>query len=183
MKSKFDPQKHHRRSIRLKNYDYASNGAYYVTIVTWGRECLFGEIQNTEMKLNELGEIVREEWKRTAEVRPYVKLGEYIIMPNHVHGILFINYDDDVGVSRRLTPTEKQSISPTPGSLGAIMAQFKSIVTKRINALHNITGVPVWQRNYYEHIIRNQKELKRKTDYILDNPARWDEDAENPIKR
>jgi len=174
----FAPQEHHRRSIRLKGYDYSQAGAYFVTIVTWQREYLFGEITDEKMALNEIGEIVREEWERTAAVRPNVELGEYVIMPNHVHGILvFVDDDDVVGAIRRVAPTS-QTLQPR--SLGAIMAQFKSIVTKRINGLQNVSGRPVWQRNYYEHIIRNERDMDRITRYIESNPLRWVDDDENP---
>jgi REP element-mobilizing transposase RayT len=179
---KFDPKVHHRRSVRLKGYDYSQAGAYFVTIVAWQREMLFGEIVDGDLVLNELGEIVREEWERTAFVRPNVELGEYIIMPNHVHGILV--FVDDmagatrVGASRRLAPTDKTTLQPN--SLGSVIAQFKSIVTKRINGLQNVTGRPVWQRNYYEHIIRDEREMDRIARYIESNPLRWADDDENP---
>ena len=169
----FDPQKHHRRSIRLKGYDYSQAGAYFVTIVTWQREILFGEIVDGEMVLNEFGETVREEWERTEIVRPYVKLGKYVIMPNHVHGIL-VFVDDGVGATRRVAPTLQS------GSLGAVMGQFKSIVTKRINGLQNVSGRPIWQRNYDERIIRNEREMDRIHRYIESNPSMWAEDDENP---
>ena len=141
---KFDPDVHHRRSIRLKGYDYSNAGAYFVTIVAWQREMLFGEIVDGNVLLNDFGQIVREEWERTAIVRPNVELGEYVVMPNHFHGIL-IFVDDIVGATRRVAPTKTTLQS---GSLGAVMAQFKSIVTKRINGLRNVTGFPIWQRNY-----------------------------------
>ncbi|MBI5953602.1 MAG: transposase [Chloroflexi bacterium] len=176
---KFDPQEHHRRSIRLKGYDYSQVGAYFVTIVTWQRECLFGEITDGKMMLNEIGEIVREEWERTAAVRHNVELGEYVIMPNHVHGIL-VFVDNGVGATRRVAPTTTTSQTLQPGSLGAIMAQFKSIVTKRINGLQNVSGRPIWQRNYYEHIIRNERDMDRIARYIEANPLRWMDDDENP---
>ncbi|RIK31662.1 MAG: transposase [Anaerolineae bacterium] len=175
---KFDSQQHHRRSIRLKGYDYSQAGAYFVTIVAWHREMLFGEIVDGEMILNEFGQIVREEWERTAIVRPNIELGAYVIMPNHLHGnLVFI--DDGVGATRRVAPTKTTLQS---GSLGAVMAQFKSIVTKRINGLWNISGRPVWQRNYYEHIIRNDREMDNITRYIESNPSMWAEDDENPTK-
>jgi len=152
--NEFDPKIHHRRSIRLKGYDYARDGAYFVTIVTWQREMLFGEVVDGVMVLNDMGEIVREEWERAPIVRPYIELGAYVVMPNHIHGILIFN-------------------------VGAVIGQFKSIVTKRINTLHNSPGVPVWQRNYYDRIIRNEREMSRIWDYIEANPARWEKDEEN----
>ena len=183
----FDPQKHHRRSIRLKGYDYTQPGAYFITVVTHDRECLFGEIVDGEMRLNEFGEIVRTEWFKTAVVRPYVMLypDEFVMMPNHTHGIIWIV---DVGATRRVAPPP---IAPSPvappiihprgpmaGSVGAIIGQFKSITAKRINTLRNIPGQPVWQRNYYEHIIRDERALNAIRRYILNNPANWTKDAD-----
>jgi len=170
--------RHHRHSIRIPGYDYSQAGAYFVTIVSHNRENLFGIIHDGEMILNPFGEIIVEEWIKTPAVRPNVELGEYIIMPNHVHGIL-VFVDDIVGATRRVTPTNTTTLQS--GSLGAVIGQFKSIVTKRINGWHNVTGRPVWQRNYYEHIIRNERDLQNKTDYIEANPMLWDDDDENPI--
>jgi putative transposase len=185
---KFDPEFHHRRSIRLKGYDYAQAGAYFVTIVTWHRECLFGEIQNGEMKLNKIGEIVQREWLNLPERLPYVELGASVVMPNHFHGILFI--DEPVGATR-LDKIKGQAKNPEgsplphgpkPASLGAIIAQFKSDATKRIWKIAEYTNTSIWQRNYYEHIIRDETDLKNKTDYIRANPMLWDGDDENPAK-
>jgi putative transposase len=183
---KFDPQKHHRRSIRLKGYDY-SHGAYYVTVVTWHREYLFGKIRNGEMKLNKVGDIVEREWLNLPEQLPHVELGASMVMPNHFHGILFIH--GPVGATR-LDKIKGQAKNPEgsplprgpkPASLGAIIAQFKSNVTKRIWKIAEYTNTPIWQRNYYEHVIRDETDLKNKTDYIKANPMLWDEDDENPV--
>ena len=194
--TKFDPQKHHRRSIRLKGYDYSQEGAYYVTIVTWRREFLFGEIVNQEMRLNKIGKIVEWEWLELPKRLSYVELGEYVVMPNHFHGILLIH--ENVGATRQGQTISQSSAKPsqinTPNgidgsplprgpklaSLGAIIAQFKSRATKRIWKFPEFKGTPIWQRNYYEHIIRNEKDLQNKTDYIEANPSLWDEDDENP---
>ncbi len=177
MPTKFDPKIHHRKSIRLPGYDYTQAGAYFVTVVTWQRDCLFGVVVNGETVLNDFGKIVMEEWERGPVVRPNIELGAYIVMPNHFHGILVI--DGNVGASRRLAPTG--AISPKPGSLGAIMAQFKSIVTKRIWKLdENMNGTPIWQRNYYERIIRNEREMDAIWRYIEANPVNWGDDEENP---
>jgi putative transposase len=198
--SKFDPQKHHRHSIRLKEFDYSQPGAYFVTIVTWQREFLFGDVKDGRMILNKAGEIVQWEWNSLPKRFPYIILGAFIAMPNHVHGIL-IFHQPAVGVTR-LDMKEKASSNvlhrvrssdevnlkgsplprgPKPASLGAVIAQFKSRITKRLWKMPALNETPIWQRNYYEHIIRNEKELQNITDYINGNPLRWQEDDENPF--
>jgi REP element-mobilizing transposase RayT len=171
----YNPDVHHRRSIRLKEYDYTQAGAYFVTIVTYQREPLFGEIVDGVMNLNALGEIVRREWFKTAELRPYIELyeDEFVVMPNHAHGILWMN--DDVGAERRSAPTTTMP-HVTAGSLGAIVRAYKSAVTYAINAARQTHGVVVWQRNYYEHIIRNDADLNRIRNYIINNPLKWADD-------
>ncbi|MCS7283483.1 MAG: transposase [Anaerolineae bacterium] len=178
----YDPQRHHRRSIRLRGYDYTQPGAYFVTICTHGREPLFGTVVDGEMRVNEWGAIVREEWFRTAQLRPYVMLyeDEFVVMPNHVHGIIWI-VGETVGATRRVAPTTTiPPAGPVAGSVGAIIGQFKSAVTKRINILRATPGAPVWQRNYYEHIIRNERALDAIRRYIAENPLRWHLDRYNP---
>jgi putative transposase len=189
--TRFDPQKHHRRSIRLKGYDYSESGAYFVTVLTWQRECLFGEITGGEMRLNEFGQIVRAEWLKTARIRPHVEIheDEFVVMPNHLHGIIWIVDDRMVGATWQVAPTQvaPTSVAPTrnksktliPNSLGAIIGQFKTASAKRINALRQRRGIPVWQRNYYERIIRNDHELNNVWDYMDANPTNWDSDEEN----
>ena len=174
-KSKFDPNKHHRRSIRLKGYDYSQAGAYYVTIVTYQRDCLFGDIMNKEMILNDFGKVADECWSAIPEHFPLVELGAYVVMPNHVHGIIVIH--DGRGTIYRV-PTIEQFGKPTVGSLPTIVRTYKAAVTRRIGREHNATGI--WQRNYYEHIIRDEKDMQNKTDYIESNPSLWDKDDNNP---
>ncbi len=171
--------------------------AYYVTIVTQQRECLFGEIMNEEMNLNGAGKIVQSEWLELPKRLRYIELGAFVVMPNHFHGILI--FHEHVGATRQgLTSTSstrgpEPNINtdndiegsplphgPKPASLGAIMAQFKSRATKRLWKAPSLNSTPIWQRNYYEHIIRNEKDLQNKTDYIGANPTLWDEDNENP---
>jgi putative transposase len=181
MKSKFDPQKHHRKSIRLKGYDYASKRAYYVTIVIQGRECLLGEFIDKEMQLRKYGEIVQKWWDEIPVHFPNVETGAFEIMPNHVHGIIFIT---DGRRGEVLSPhNELEEMPPAvyKATIGQIIAYFKYKSTKVMNSIDNTgTITKFWQRNYYEHIIRNEKELRQKTYYILDNPSRWSEDQENP---
>jgi hypothetical protein len=133
---KFDPQKHHRNSIRLKGYDYSQAGTYFVTLVTWRREFLFGETVNGEMKLNQRGKIAEACWQLIPEHFQNVGLGAYVIMPNHVHGIIIVN---GMGVARYASPLRPHGTSS--GSLGAIVGSFKSAVTKRIGHELNETGI------------------------------------------
>jgi len=195
-KSKFDPQKHHRRSIRLQGYDYSQAGAYYVTIVTQGRECLFGEIIDGEMYLNEYGEIVQNWWNEILVHFPNVELGVFVIMPNHVHGIIFITADrrgevlsprDDPNINNQnvnVDGTNHQDGETPPlhkPTLGQIVAYFKYQSTNEMNRIETDKAITkFWQRNYYEHIIRDEKDLQNKTDYIEANPSLWDEDDNNP---
>lgn len=161
---KFDPKIHHRRSIRLHGYDYSQAGGYYVTIVTWHRELLFGEIVNAQSQLNKMGKIVEWEWLELSKRLPYVELGVHVVMPNHFHGILFIH--ENVGATRQGQTRYKPDIKPLqiitsegiggsplpngpkPASLGAIISQFKSRVTKRIWKFPEFNNTPIWQRNY-----------------------------------
>lgn len=184
MKPKFDPVKHRRHSIRLKGYDYTSEGAYFVTIVTQGRECLFGEIVDGEMYLSNYGEIIQKWWIEIPIYFPNVKTGVFIIMPNHIHGIIFITDErrGEVISPRCDSSTMGGDTSPLrKPTLGQIVGYFKYQSTKEMNEADNIGIITkFWQRNYYEHIIRNEKELQQKIDYILDNPSRWKNDEENP---
>jgi REP element-mobilizing transposase RayT len=180
-----------RRTIRLRDYDYSSTGIYFVTICTHGRACLFGEVIDGRVRLSEIGEIVREEWEKTAVVRSNLLLDEFVVMPNHFHAIIII---DNVGATHRVAlddpATENRAthrVAPTsPGlitrSLGAIVGQFKSAVTKQINLLRNTPGVPVWQRNYYERVIRDDRELAAIREYIAANPAWWSDDENHPAR-
>jgi REP element-mobilizing transposase RayT len=180
--------KHHRRSIRLQGYDYSQPGAFYVTIVTWQRECLFGEVVNREMVLNKFGLVVKQEWERLTKRFPNIELGSFIIMPNHMHGIIVVisgrgtaNRDDLDGGSSRRAPTREGFQKPVKGSIPTMIRSYKSAVAYRVNLMRRTSGVPVWQRNYYEHIIRDQRDLQNKTDYIEANPILWDQDDENPL--
>ena len=188
---KSDPQRHpfdqappagtsqgkHRRSIRLQGYDYSQSGAYFVTMVTFRRECLFGEIQNERMRLSDMGQIADENWRAIPEHFPQVELGAYMVMPNHVHGIIIIQ---PVG-AQYIAPLQTQPPHVKPGSVGSIIRTYKAAVTRRIQK--ELNGGNIWQRNYYEHIIRNDEEHNRIHLYIESNIDNWEDDDENPGKR
>jgi len=150
---------------------------YFVTIVTHQRQCLFGAIVDGAMRLNEFGEIVCDEWLKTEIIRPRVQLDVFVIMPNHIHGIIIVNDVDGCcrGTLQR-APTIEQFGKPTSDSIPTIIRLFKSATTKRINEYRNTPAVSVWQRNYYEHIIRNEIELNEIREYILYNPLNWETD-------
>ncbi|MGH2568954.1 MAG: transposase [Bacteroidota bacterium] len=176
---KYNPRLHHRRSIRLKGYDYSSEGGYFVTICTHNRECLFGEVVEEKMRLNEIGQIVKEEWARTSEIRQEVGLDAFVVMPNHLHGVIIINTDPSKEM-HNVGTHGPASLRRQPRSLGSIVAGFKSAATKRINAHRNSPRMPVWQNRFYEHIIRDEDDRNRIRHYILENPRRWFYDEENP---
>ncbi|MBI2919330.1 MAG: transposase [Chloroflexi bacterium] len=170
---------YHRRSIRLPGYDYAQAGAYFLTIVAHDRECLFGEIVNGGMSPNSAGLAIESQWLNTPQLRPQAVLDEYVVMPNHFHAIVVI-----IGERRgvlQYAPTQYAPTFRSPSqTVGAIVRGFKSATTKRINVVRVAPGLPVWQRNYYEHIIRNEASLHHIRQYIANNPARWTFDPENP---
>src|SRR5688500_23792 len=184
---KYNPEIHHRRSIRLKGYDYTQPGAYFVTFCSYQRMHVFGKVVNGEMILNDIGKIARDQWFKTAELRPYVKLyeDEFVIMPNHGHGIIWIQ---EGALRRNAQSRAEQRSAPTkttptktvaPGSLGAIVRAYKSAVTYAVNAVQNQRGAVLWQRNYYDHIIRNDRELNNIRWYIINNPLNWQLDRDN----
>ena len=170
-----DPSPRHRRTMRLKDYDYGQAGAYFVTICAQDRQCLFGSATNGVVQMNEIGRIVAEEWGRSGEIRREVELDEWVVMPNHLHGIVII-HDDERAHGR--APLHRKG-----RTLSSLIAGFKSASTKRINLVRGTPGTPVWQRNYYDHIIRNEASLDAIRQYIVDNPARWADDEENPANR
>ena len=177
-----------RRSIRLKDYDYSQPGGYFLTIVTFQREHLFGEIVNGEMVLNEAGKVVRDIWEKLPERYPNVITDEMAVMPNHFHGNLFITDDihafppvaavHELPLREDETP-EEYRLRRRRMLLPKVVGYFKMNTAKAINLILNSSGVPVWQRNYYEHIIRNEDELERIRKYIYYNPQQWAQDDEN----
>ncbi len=168
-----------RRSIRLKAYDYSQPGAYFVTICTFQRQMLFGEVVNGNLQLNEYGHITQDCWHSLPDHFFTVGVDAFVVMPNHVHSVLLIH---DVGATHASPlPHRPHHSGPQPRSVGAVVGAFKSAASRRINALRHTPGTPIWQRNYYEHVVRNDRDLERIRVYIQDNPANWQEDENNPL--
>ena len=223
----YNPQIHNRQSLRLKGYDYSKKGLYFITIVTQDRAMIFGEIKDGEMILNKLGKIAEEEWIKSIEIRNNITLHEYIIMPNHMHGIIQINFkkenlkenqkekedfrggDSDTGVLQYapsgISPSEISSSENSPSgnslsknsiskfspdfkspsqTIGAIIRGYKGATTKRIKELHYKDGEKlnidlsksIWQRNYWDIIINNNNAYQNISNYIINNPKKWEED-------
>jgi REP element-mobilizing transposase RayT len=185
MNQRSDSNQRSRRSIRLKEYDYSQAGAYFVTACTHRRKCLFGEIAEGKIVLNMFGKIVEEEWHRTKQMRQGVDLDVFIVMPNHIHGIIVLT-GTPLSANRRgtmhraPTPQFEQFGRPTANSIPTIIRGFKSSVTQRIIEIRATPGAPVWQRNYYEHVIRNEIDLEETREYIQNNPLKWLEDEYYP---
>lgn len=185
--NQYNPNKHHRRSIRLQGYDYSQAGLYFITICCEDRICRFGHVKNGTMVLNEYGQIAYDEWMKTPEIRPNVKLHEFVVMPNHIHGIIQLL---DIGRGELHSPDDNKLHSPddnrgvckTPlrgpsQTIGAIVRGYKSSVTKQINLLRVFdTPIKLWQRNYHDHIIRNEQSYHRISEYIKNNPVKWNDD-------
>jgi len=207
----FDPKIHHRRSIRLKGYDYRQTGGYFVTMVTQGRDTLFGEIVNGEMILNDAGEMIVRWWLELPNKFPNVNVDIFVVMPNHFHGIIFITDGADnsanadaetisvVGDDLRVVPdlrddgkgehvgSPRQDQRRPNAPLSQMIQWFKTMTTNEyIRGVKQLRWKPfngkVWQRDYYEHIIRNQSAADRIARYIETNPARWNEDKENSAR-
>lgn len=217
---RYDPEIHRRRTIRLKGHDYSSAGAYFVTVCTQEHEHLFGEITDSIMHLNDTGRIVETVWAGLPERFPMVTLDEFVVMPNHFHGIIVIIDDAGnrtVGALLAAPPlampplaappaiprkqgtveakdatksvikkgaagsVENQGAASSARTVGQIMRAFKSISAINVNRVLGRSGQPLWQRNYFERIIRNEKELENIQEYIVNNPARWEDDPENQM--
>jgi REP element-mobilizing transposase RayT len=204
---KFDPEKHHRRSIRLKDYDYSQEGAYFITVCAHNREIIFEDERYRK--------IVEECWFDLPRHYPHVELDEFVVMPNHVHGIVILvgagfkpalSHTTTVSRPRHIfdaglpagsgkpapkMPQPRAGLKPAPTipdvtgndrrhALSEIVRAFKTFSTRKINALRRTPGEAVWQRNYWEHIIRSEEKMNKIREYILANPAQWEADPENP---
>ena len=172
---------HHRRSIRLKNYDYSQTGYYFVTICTRNRECILGHVVDGEMQLSKIGQLVQIAWNDLLKRFENLELDKFTVMPNHIHGVITI-----VKAGLALPKEGAASSAPTrdvPIRLMDVVPAFKSISAINVNRFLSRVGIPLWQPNYYEHIIRNEESLNRVREYIETNPLRWELDRENPDRR
>ena len=176
-------------SARLKNWDYGSNGAYFITICTQNREHFFGEIVETQFIASEIGTLAEQFWMEIPQHFPYIELGNFVVMPNHVHGILIIDKNVKTlqcNVSENESPVETlhcnvstnkneqmANISPKSGTISTILRSYKSVVTKNARFIHAEFG---WQPRFHDHIIRNAPEWERIQTYIENNPMNWKED-------
>ncbi len=184
---KYNPDIHHRRSIRLREYDYSRAGAYFITVCAQDRACLFGDLVDGEMWLNDAGRMVQKWWGELNQKYPTIETDEFVVMPNHFHGVIMI-----VGADLRVCPNQGTHTgaplhgSPLPGApLSRIIQWFKTMTTNeyiRHVKTDGRTAFPgrLWQRNYYEHIIRNDESLNLIREYIMSNPSQWGFDRENP---
>ena len=171
-----------RKVIRLREYDYSQAGGYFITICTYHREYLFGQVINHQMMLNKTGETVKQWWLKLEDKFINVKLDNYVVMPNHLHGIIVVIEKDKVGAIHEL-PLQSGMILRRQMLIPKTVGYFKMNSAKYINRLRGAMGYPLWQRNYYEHVIRNENELYRITEYIQNNPLKWDLDRENPLSK
>ncbi len=180
-KVEFDNGSKKRRSIRLPEYDYGQAGAYFITVAAYHRKCVFGDIVNGEVRLSKMGVIVKTAWQELPAHFPNVINDEYVIMPNHLHGIIRI--ETDIVGARHASPLREcvKNSGPrgtAPLSLGAIIGSFKSAASKRIHEIQGFEHFHLWQRNYYEHVIRDERDYERVLEYIRSNPMNWEQDLE-----
>jgi REP element-mobilizing transposase RayT len=169
----YNPDIHHRRSIRLKDYDYSQSGYYFITICTQNHINLFGDVLNGKMVKNQYGDLVEFTWYDLLNHNHNIELGEFIVMPDHVHGIVIIS--DIVGlrdIGAGLEPAPTKPHIKNHG-LPEIVRQFKTFSARRINQIRHSPGIHVWQRDYYERIIRNKNQYRNVVKYIIENPRNW----------
>ncbi len=178
----YNPEVHKRRSIRLQDYDYTQDGMYFITICCHQKLHYFGEVLNYEMHLNDLGEIAKEYWLAIPQHFPKVQLHEFVIMPNHIHGIIeFVgaknfspNIEKDHSIENFNRAKDLTPLRGTSKTIGSVVRGYKVGVTKWIRQNTSITDI--WQRNYFEHIIRNDNSFNTIREYIMTNPEKWPQD-------
>ena len=175
----YDSNIHHRRTLRLHGFDYTQVGSYFVTLVTEGRETLFGEISSDQVSLSLAGQCA-ESMLQALPVKFPITLDARVVMPNHVHFLVTI-----IEGSQNRQSVKDEHFEPTgtlPRSLSAIVQNYKSVTARKIHAMKEFAGMPIWQRNYYEHIVRDQADYDRIVDYICNNPLDWENDELNSLK-
>ena len=178
---KYQPDIHCRRSLRLKDYDYSQPGAYFVTICTNNRECILCEIIGADINYIPISEMVEKWWLKISDKFPNMELDEFILMPNHIHGIIVI-----VGADLCVCPNKADMGGHIGSPLQRVIQWFKTMTTNEYIRNVKMNNWPpfngkLWQRNFYEHIIRNEKELSVIREYIANNPLNWHVDPENPL--
>ncbi len=187
MKSKNNYQNtRNRKTIRLKGYDYCQPGAYFVTIISWRRECIFAVVEGCENRLNSIGKVIESELHKISHHFRNAQVEAFVIMPNHIHAIIVIDESEEkmahppgavsIGDLPENDNRKNRMNGPAPNSLGAIIGQLKSRSTKRIWKLPGMEQRPIWQRGYYEHIVRNEESMEKIYLYIAGNPSKWSED-------
>ena len=167
----------------LPQHDYSQPGAYFVTICTAERQCFFGEIIEGQMKLNKSGLIVAQQWFGLPSHYVNVSLDEFVIMPNHVHGLISLTEGSPPSVGAGFQPADASHPTKSQHGLPEIIQGFKTYSSLEINRLRDTPGNPIWQRNYYEHVVRTEADLNGIRKYIVENPRKWAEDWENPAVR
>ena len=183
-----------RRSIRLRGYDYSTPGAYFITACTHNRLLLFGRVVDGKVETNRIGAVVEDCWSKLPDHYDHVAIDAFVLMPNHIHGVIIIEdtsvtvgagqqppaKDTRTTVGAGLKPALPATIDPKRHGVPEIVRAFKTFSARRINQMRASAGTPVWQRGFYDHVIRGEDELDRVRTYIMDNPRRWHEDVDNP---
>ncbi|MGM0540497.1 MAG: transposase [Thermodesulfobacteriota bacterium] len=175
----YDPEIHNRRSIRLTGYNYSQPGAYFVTLCTHNRSCLFGDIVDGKMIANALGRFASTCWDKIPSHNPHVTLDAFVIMPNHLHGVLYIDTQSEENIGANDYSFYTSRPTGTSKTLGSILRGFKIGVTKWVRQNTKIKNP--WQRGFYEHIIRNEEDLDMVREYIMTNPKNWNKDKLHPV--
>ncbi|MHB1458349.1 MAG: transposase [Armatimonadota bacterium] len=171
---KYDKDKHHRRSIRFPEYNYSAPGAYYITLCTYDRSCIFGEIIDGIMVLSEFGHAVNEIWLESFINSTEIFLDYYVIMPNRFHCVIFIATESKDQIAN--SDLQMDIFKRRKMLLSKFIGKFKMSTSKQINKIRGTLGNPVWQRNYYEHVIRHEDDLAHIREYIMNNPINWNSD-------
>ena len=174
-----DSYRHRRYTLRLRHYDYSEAGSYFVTICTHKRVCILGELAEGRMQLTEFGGIVDSCWQETPGRFPNIGTDAFVVMPNHVHGIIVLGHDSGHGPSSP-SAAGQETVPMGRPSLPQVVAYFKYQTTKAINGIRNSPGCRVWQRGYYDHIVRNERDLALTREYVVNNPAQGEQDTDNP---